>query len=51
MKARSRYILDTNVLLYDANALMAFPEAELDKLRVLMTVVGGQIVHEATGAF
>ena len=30
---------------------LTFPEAELDKLRVLMTVVGGQIVHEATGAF
>ncbi len=30
---------------------LTFPVTELDKLRVLMTVVGGQIVHEATGAF
>ena len=30
---------------------LTFPETELDKLRVLMTVMGGQVVHEATGAF
>ena len=29
MKEKSRYILDTNVLLYDSNALMAFPDAEV----------------------
>jgi predicted amidohydrolase YtcJ len=30
---------------------LTFPEEDLDKLRVLMTVVGGQVVHEAAGAF
>ncbi len=30
---------------------LTFPENELDKLRVLMTVMGGQVVHEASGAF
>ena len=30
---------------------MTFPEDELDKLRVLMTVVGGKVVYEASGAF
>ena len=30
---------------------LTFPETELDKLRVLMTVMGGQVVHEAPGAF
>ncbi len=30
---------------------MTFPENDLDKLRILMTVVGGRIVHEAAGAF
>ncbi len=30
---------------------LTFPENELDKLRVLMTVMGGQVVHEAPGAF
>lgn len=30
---------------------MTFPENDLDKLRVLMTVVGGRVVHEASGAF
>ena len=30
---------------------LTFPEEDLDKLRVLMTVVGGQVVHEASGAF
>ena len=29
MKDKSRYILDANVLLYDSNALMAFPDAEV----------------------
>lgn len=30
---------------------MTFPEEDLDKLRVLMTVVGGKVVHETSGAF
>ena len=30
---------------------MTFPENDLDKLRILMTVVGGRIVYEAAGAF
>ncbi len=30
---------------------MTFPENDLDKLRILMTVVGGRIVHETAGAF
>jgi len=30
---------------------LTFPINELDKLRVLMTVMGGQVVHEASGAF
>ena len=30
---------------------MTFPEDDLDKLRILMTVVGGKVVHEASGAF
>ncbi|MBI2821034.1 MAG: amidohydrolase family protein [Acidobacteria bacterium] len=30
---------------------MTFPEADLDKLRILMTVVGGKAVHEVAGAF
>jgi hypothetical protein len=30
---------------------MTFPEDDLDKLRVLMTVVGGNVIHEVSGAF
>jgi hypothetical protein len=30
---------------------LTFPEEDLDKLRVLMTVVGGEVVHEVSGAF
>ncbi|MEE2821573.1 MAG: amidohydrolase family protein [Acidobacteriota bacterium] len=30
---------------------LTFPEEDLDKLRVLMTIVGGEVVHEAVGAF
>ena len=30
---------------------MTFPEADLDKLRVLLTAVGGKVVHEVAGAF
>ena len=30
---------------------LTFPEEDLDKLRVLMTVVGGEVVHEVRGAF
>lgn len=30
---------------------MTFPENDLDKLRILMTLVGGQVVHEVRGAF
>ena len=30
---------------------MTFPEDDLDKLRILMTVLGGKVVHEAAGAF
>jgi len=30
---------------------MTFPENDLDKLRILMTVVGGRVVHETAGAF
>ena len=30
---------------------MTFPENDLDKLRILMTVLGGQVVHEVRGAF
>ncbi len=30
---------------------MTFPEDDLDKLRILMTVLGGEVVHEADGAF
>ena len=30
---------------------LSFPENDLDKLRILMTVLGGRIVHEASGAF
>ena len=30
---------------------MTFPEDDLDKLRILMTVLGGEVVHEAAGAF
>ena len=28
-KPRTRYVLDTNVLLYDPNAILAFPDAEV----------------------
>ena len=30
---------------------LTFPENDLDKLRVLMTLMGGQVVHETSGAF
>ena len=30
---------------------LTFPEEDLDKLRVLMTVLGGEVVHEVSGAF
>ena len=30
---------------------MTFPETDLDKLRVVMTVLGGKVVHEVAGAF
>jgi predicted amidohydrolase YtcJ len=30
---------------------LTFPENDLDKLRILMTVLGGRIVHEVSGAF
>ena len=30
---------------------MTFPEDDLDKLRVLMTVVGGKVAYEVSGAF
>ena len=30
---------------------LTFPENDLDKLRILMTVMGGQVVHETSGAF
>ena len=30
---------------------MTFPEDELDKLRVLMTVVDGKVIYEVSGAF
>ena len=30
---------------------LTFPEEDLDKLRVLMTVIGGEVVHEVAGAF
>jgi hypothetical protein len=30
---------------------LTFPEEDLDKLRVLMTLVGGDVVHEVSGAF
>jgi len=34
-----------------AGDYMTFPEDELDKLRILMTVVGGKVVHEVAGSF
>ncbi|MDA2935108.1 amidohydrolase family protein [Acidobacteria bacterium AH-259-D05] len=34
-----------------AGDYLTFPEEDLDKLRVLMTVVGGQVVHEVARAF
>ena len=34
-----------------AGDYMTFPEQDLDKLRVLMTVVGGKVVHEVSGTF
>jgi len=30
---------------------LTFPENDLDKLRILMTLMGGQVVHETSGAF
>ena len=30
---------------------LTFPENDLDKLRLLMTIMGGQVVHEVSGAF
>jgi predicted amidohydrolase YtcJ len=30
---------------------MTYPDADLDKLRVVMTVVGGKVVYQAEGAF
>jgi hypothetical protein len=34
-----------------AGDYMTFPEGDLEKLRVLMTIVGGEVVYEVSGAF
>ncbi len=34
-----------------AGDYMTFPELELDKLRVVLTVIGGKIVHQVPGSF